>query len=282
MCVFSSKYLSIYLSLCFGLRGHALPQDRPEKHGHKFWSPALGELVKGPASSPCPNMSADVFYSPLRYLIYLILSYHAVGGPVFVSPNHRVGRGASYLSLIYLIAVPCQAGRPYVRRLLPLRTGAFRAPGLATALFGAKNAESPARPEGSEEAGLAPAFFTIFLTTFRTGGFLATGFLAPATRAGGFFTTVCVLTNAFFGDAVLLPLNMTGTGEAATAGRCTRSWVNAGVHAHAVANQASSRSERISDASGMRGVQFGCLPTFEMRPQTICNLRVLHAAGVCR
>ena len=110
MCVFSSKYLSIYLSLCFGLRGHALPQDRPEKHGHKFWSPALGELVKGPASSPCPNMSADVFYSPLRYLIYLILSYHAVGGPVFVSPNHRVGRGASYLSLIYLIAVPCQAG----------------------------------------------------------------------------------------------------------------------------------------------------------------------------
>ena len=122
MCVFStvrSKYLSIYLSLCFGLRGHALPQDRPEKHGHKFWSPALGELVKGPASSPCPNTSADVFYSPLRYLIYLILSYHAVGGPVFVSPYHRVGRGASYLSLIYLIAVPCQAGR-YVRRLLPV------------------------------------------------------------------------------------------------------------------------------------------------------------------
>merc|ERR1719424_1627966 len=116
-----------------------------------------------------------------------------------------------------------------------LRTGGFRAPGLATTLFGAKSAESAARPESPSEAGLAPAFFTTRFTTF-----LATGLRAPATRAGTFFTTVCFLTNAFFGDAVLPPLNMTGTGEAATAGRCTRSWVNAGVHAHAVASQASS------------------------------------------
>merc|ERR1740130_996724 len=133
-----------------------------------------------------------------------------------------------------------------------LRTGGFRAPGLATTLFGAKSAESAARPESPSEAGLAPAFFTTRFTTFLAMGLRATGFLAPATRAGTFFTTVCFLTNAFFGDAVLPPLNMTGTGGAATAGRCTRSWVNAGVHAHAVASQATSNNIRVARIAGKR------------------------------